>query len=335
MPCTSVIVAPPGAALAAPITRLPLVTLYLTERCNSRCVSCDYWRHGTQDLDLATVERLLPGLAELGTQTVLVSGGEPLLHPQWAVIAERLRRQGLRLWLLTAGLALAKQAEAVARHFEQVTVSLDGATAASYARIRGLDAFEVVCAGIRAAVRAGLHVTLRVTVQRGNAGELPALVVLARTLGVAGISFLAADVANDAAFGRHGAPADDVALRQEDLPALGRSLDTLAREHVDDIASGFIAETLPKLRRIEAHCRARLGLGALPPVRCNAPTHSAVIEASGAVRPCFFIAGPTRLDEAGLPAALNAPAARRLRADIDAGRHAECARCVCAKWFAS
>lgn len=108
MPCTSVIVAPPGAALAAPITRLPLVTLYLTERCNSRCVSCDYWRHGTQDLDLATVERLLPGLAELGTQTVLVSGGEPLLHPQWAVIAERLRRQGLRLWLLTAGLALAK-----------------------------------------------------------------------------------------------------------------------------------------------------------------------------------------------------------------------------------
>ena len=30
---------------------LPLVTLYLTERCNSRCVTCDYWRHGRQGRD--------------------------------------------------------------------------------------------------------------------------------------------------------------------------------------------------------------------------------------------------------------------------------------------
>ena len=335
MPCSSVISAPPGAVAAAPITRLPLVTLYLTERCNSRCVSCDYWRHGQRDLDMAMLERLLPGLAELGTQTVLVSGGEPLLHPQWAAVAGQLRRQGLRLWLLTAGLALAKQAGEVARHFEQVTVSLDGATAASYARLRGLDAFEVVCAGVRAAVREGLPVTLRVTVQRGNAGELPALVALARRLGVAGVSFLAADVAHAEAFGRHGTPSDEVALREEDLPVLRASLDVLAREHAEDFTSGFIAESLPKLQRIEAHYRARLGLGLPPPVRCNAPQHSAVIEASGALRPCFFIAGTGRLGEAGLPAALNALPERRLRADIDGGRRPECARCVCAKWFPS
>lgn len=335
MPCSSVSVALPGAALAAPLTQLALVTLYLTERCNSRCVSCDYWRHGQRDLTLDTVERLLPGLAALGTQTVLVSGGEPLLHPQWAEIASRLRRQGLRLWLLTAGLALAKQATEVARHFEQVTVSLDGATAASYARIRGLDAFETVCAGVRAAVRAGLQVTLRVTVQRGNAGELAALVALAHQLGVAGISFLAADVAHAEAFGRHGTPLHDVALRAEDLPVLEASLQALARDHADDFASGFIAEPLPKLRRIEAHFRARLGLGGVPPVRCNAPQHSVVVEASGALRPCFFIPGTGQLQDDGLGAALNRLPERRLRADIDAGRRPECERCVCAKWFPS
>jgi MoaA/NifB/PqqE/SkfB family radical SAM enzyme len=326
-------VAPPGAVAAAPLTRLPLVTLYLTERCNSRCMSCDYWRHGERDLDLTAVEQLLPGLAALGTQTVLLSGGEPLLHPQWAVIAARLRAQGLRLWLLTAGLALAKQAVEVARHVEQVTVSLDGATAASYARIRGVDAFELVCKGVRAAVREGLPVTLRVTVQQGNAGELPALVALARELGVAGISFLAADVAHHEAFGRRGAPLHPVALRAEDLPVLAASLERIAREHADALASGFIAEPLAKLQRIEAHYRAQLGLGAPPPVRCNAPEHSAVIQADGAVRPCFFIAGTGALEGGGLPAALAALPARRLRADIAAGRRAECARCVCAKWF--
>ncbi|RZI93626.1 MAG: radical SAM protein, partial [Rubrivivax sp.] len=295
-------------------------------------VSCDYWRHGRRDIDMATVQRLLPGLRELGTETVLVSGGEPLLHPQWADIAVLLRGQGHKLWLLTAGLALGKHAAEVARWFEQVTVSLDGSTAASYAAIRGLDAFDAVCAGIRAAVREGVPVGVRVTVQRGNAGELPDLVALAHQLGVASISFLAADVSHAEAFGRHGEPVDGVALRAEDLPVLRRSLDALENS---GFASGFIAESPAKLRRIESHDRARLGLGEPPPVRCNAPEHSAVIEADGGLRPCFFIAGSTKLGDAGLDEGLNAPSMRRLRASIRAGQRPECRHCVCSKWFAS
>ena len=332
MDCSSVIERP--VALAEPLTRLPLATLYLTERCNSRCVSCDYWRHGRRDIDVGTVQRLLPGLREMGTETVLISGGEPLLHPQWGEIAALLHDSGLKLWLLTAGLALAKHAAEVARWFDQVTVSLDGSTAASYAAIRGLDAFEAVCAGIRAAVREGLDVSLRVTVQRGNAGELGELVMLAHKLGVASISFLAADVSHAEAFGRHGEAVDGVALRMEDLPVLAQALQALERDHADDFTSGFIAETAPKLRRIEAHYRARLGLGEPPPVRCNAPEHSAVIEADGGLRPCFFIAGNTRLGDAGLGEGLNAPSMRRLRATIRAGQRPECAHCVCSKWFA-
>lgn len=334
MDCSSV-TWPSRTEPAQPLARLPLATLYLTERCNSRCVSCDYWRHGRRDMDVDTVRRLLPGLQALGTQTVLVSGGEPLLHSEWAAVAALLREQGLKLWLLTAGLALAKHAAEVARLFEQVTVSLDGATAASYAAIRGLDAFEAVCAGIRAAVGEGIEVGLRVTVQRGNVDELDDLVALARRLGVHSISFLAADVSHAEAFGRHGAPADGVALRPEDLPRLEQAITALEREHAEDFASGFIAETPAKLRRIHAHYRALLGLGDWPPVRCNAPEFSAVVEADGAVRPCFFIAGADRVGEQGLEAALSSPAQRRLRGDIRAGARPECKRCVCSKWFES
>src|SRR6202161_4052657 len=77
------------------LDRLPLVTLYLSERCNSRCVTCDYWRHGRADMTLESVRRLLPSLARLQTRVVLLSGGEPLLNPQWEDIAQLLKAHGL------------------------------------------------------------------------------------------------------------------------------------------------------------------------------------------------------------------------------------------------
>ena len=79
-----------------PLQRLPLVTLYLTERCNSRCVTCDYWRHGRADMNLESVTRLLPSLTQLQTKVVLISGGEPLLNPEWADIALLLKANGLK-----------------------------------------------------------------------------------------------------------------------------------------------------------------------------------------------------------------------------------------------
>src|SRR5579872_4263008 len=135
---------------ADPLRRLPLVTLYLSERCNSRCTSCDWWRSGHADVDLETAQRLVPSLLQLQTKVVLLSGGEPLLNPQWASIAELLRANGLRIWLLTSGLSLAKHAGRAAQLFDAITVSLDAVTPEGYAAIRGVDAFTKVCEGIRA-----------------------------------------------------------------------------------------------------------------------------------------------------------------------------------------
>ena len=157
--------------LSPRLKQLPLVTLYLSERCNSRCVTCDYWRHGRADMNLEAVTRLLPGLAALQTSVVLISGGEPLLNRDWTDIAHLLKASGLKLWLLTSGLSLAKHAARVSQLFDAVTVSLDGAEPQTYAAIRGVDAFGKVCAGIGAAASAGVPVGVRVT---GPACELPA-----------------------------------------------------------------------------------------------------------------------------------------------------------------
>ncbi|HEX4266959.1 MAG TPA: radical SAM protein [Steroidobacteraceae bacterium] len=315
------------------LRRLPLVTLYLTERCNSRCRTCDYWRHGRADMDLAAVSRLLPSLRRLGTRTVMLSGGEPLLNRQWEEIASLLTGEGHELWLLTSGLSLAKHARRAAMLFRTITVSLDGTDAATYASIRGIDAFDVVCAGIRAAADTGVRVTVRVTLQRANFWQLASFVDLAQRLGAHEISFLAVDVANPHAFARHEDFDSDLALHPEELAGLERLILGLERDRGEAFASGFIAESPAKLRRIHQYFSAVCGLGAYPTVRCNAPEFSAVIDAQGRVSPCFFIAGPSDARvRNGLDEVLNRSDMAALRASIRVGGRRECKTCVCSMW---
>jgi MoaA/NifB/PqqE/SkfB family radical SAM enzyme len=326
---------PPGnpAQFDPRIARLPLATLYLTERCNSRCVTCDYWRHGRAQMNLQSVARLLPSFARMQTQIVLLSGGEPLLHPEWRAIAELLKANGLNIWLLTSGLSLVKHARRAGGLFDTITVSLDGTDRKTYSAIRGLDAFDNVCAGIRAAADTGVPVSARVTVQRANYRQLPAFVDLAHQAGAHQISFLAVDIASPHAFGRTDAFATDLALKPEDLPVLEEILCNMESDYAADFRSGFIAENPRKLRHLLQYFGAVCGAADFPPVRCNAPEFSAVISAQGRVSPCFFIPGPAEaVWRDDLEKALNSDSMVELRQSIRTRARPECARCVCSLW---
>jgi MoaA/NifB/PqqE/SkfB family radical SAM enzyme len=339
----SAIAIDPQAHIPRLLQRLPLATLYLTERCNSRCVTCDYWRHGRADMNLAEVRRLLPALRQLQTQVVLLSGGEPLMNPDWPAIAELLADQGIKVWLLTSGLSLAKNARRAAELMDAITVSLDGTDAATYQAIRGLDAFENVCAGIRAAAALGVPPSVRVTVQRTNYRQLPDFVALAQQLGARQVSFLAVDVANPHAFGRNESFSSDLVLRPDDLTEFDAVLREMEASCAAEFDSGFIAESPAKLRRIYEYFAAIQGRGPYPKVRCNAPEFSAVIGATGKIQPCFFISGPETAklsNDAGgnaqrphdLLQLLNQPEMSSLRAAIRDGARAECKTCVCSMW---
>jgi Fe-coproporphyrin III synthase len=291
-------------------------------------------------MNLADVTRLLPSFAALRTQLAVISGGEPLLNPEWAQIGQLLRGNGIKVWLLTSGLALAKHAGRATQIFDAITVSLDGTNPETYAAIRGLNAFHTVCDGIRAAAAHGLPPSMRVTVQRANYRQIPAFVDLARELGVRQVSFLAVDVANPHAFGRTDDFVSDLALRPEDLPVFEQILRSVESDYAEEFRSGFIAESPQKLRRIHQYFTAIRGLGRYPPVRCNAPEFSAVIGATGRVQPCFFISGPADARLSGLGArpgsdlagVLDSSGMRELRTKIRDGQRPECKTCVCSLW---
>src|SRR5437773_902067 len=93
---------------------LPLVIFYPTSRCNSRCLSCDWWTHdGEDDLTLTEIGTLVASLAALKTRLVVFSGGEPLLRQDVFEAARLFRNRGLTLHLLTSGVLLERLADQV------------------------------------------------------------------------------------------------------------------------------------------------------------------------------------------------------------------------------
>jgi MoaA/NifB/PqqE/SkfB family radical SAM enzyme len=307
---------------------LPIAILYITDRCNSRCVTCDYWRFGRSEMSMELVDRLARELPVCGTRYVLLSGGEPLQHPQWRRIVSKFKSAGMKVGMVTSGILLPGAASEVEKQVDEIYVSLDGATAESYQAIRGVDGLKLVGQGVRV-LSGKLAVVLRTTVQRGNYREMPDLIRLGKSWGAAHHSFLAVDVATHAAFARAKDFDRSMALEADDLDLFARQLDRVEQEFGSEFSTGYLLESPAKLRRLHGYFAALLGLSDFPAVRCNAPLFSAVIETTGSLKPCFFLPSTGALDGGSVLDCLNAPSALELRRMQRAGKREECARCVC------
>jgi MoaA/NifB/PqqE/SkfB family radical SAM enzyme len=310
---------------------LPLLIFFPTSRCNSRCVSCDWWKcSGAGDLSLDEIDAVARELPALGTRIVVFSGGEPLLRPEVFDAARMFRAQGMTLHLLTSGILLERCAIDVAREFSRVIVSLDAATEELYQAIRGVAALTMVEKGVAKlrAIAADVPITARATIHRLNFRELPRLIDHARAMALDGISFLPADISSTA-FGRERQPASSrLALDAGEIAEFRDVIEQTLDSHREDFDSGFVAESPQKLRRVAQYYAALSGTGAFPPVACNAPYTSVVIEADGSVRPCFFHDPVGNIRRAPLASIVGDNLAG-FRSTLDFASNPICARCVC------
>ncbi len=319
------------------LDELPILILSPHARCNCRCLMCDIWKiKEPTEISKDDVEAWLTEWTRLGVSEVVLTGGEALMHSDLFALCRTLKEAGVSITLLTSGLLLSKGAEKIGRYVDRVLASLDGPRDV-HDEIRNVPrAFDRLAEGVAALREKAPHVPVgaRCTVQKRNAGHLRATVVAARAIGLAKISFLAADMTSGA-FNRPGGwdevSASGVTLSPDDLPLLEEELRSLERENALDFASGFIAESPAKLRaKLLQHFSALLGRGDFAPVACNAPWVSSVIEADGTVRPCFFHEPLGNVREAGsLSAVLNSEKARAFRSGLDVSTNPICRRCVC------
>jgi len=173
----------------------PLRYLFIeiTQRCNLECRHCgsDCGKETRLD-ELSTAEWIdffayLPIHFDPKSLILVITGGEPLCHPEFGRITEALKRHGLSWGMVTNGYSLTpgRLKKLMADGLASITISLDGLEA-SHDWLRGRrGAFKRALAAIGLVAQSGIGLFDVVTcVNPRNLQELPAVEELLRGLGV-------------------------------------------------------------------------------------------------------------------------------------------------------
>ena len=162
--------------------RLNYLRISVTDRCNLRCAYClpceDIPRLAHEEvLRYEEILRIVRVGVRLGISKVRVTGGEPLVRKGiYEFLAGLSRLTEIRdLSLTTNGVLLADHLDELwSAGVSRINISLDTLTPARYRQITGVDAFQRVWDGIRAAEKRGFSpIKLNVVALRGvNDDEL-------------------------------------------------------------------------------------------------------------------------------------------------------------------
>jgi hopanoid biosynthesis associated radical SAM protein HpnH len=150
--------------------RYPLVLmLEPLFRCNLSCTGCGKIQYPASILKKnLTVEDCLAAADECGAPVVSIAGGEPLMHPHIAEIAQGLIAQGRFVYLCTNALLLKKKLDEFEpdKHLS-FSVHMDGPRAEHNLSVCREGVYDVAVDAIRAALDRGFRVTTNTTLFEG------------------------------------------------------------------------------------------------------------------------------------------------------------------------
>ncbi len=166
----------------------------VTRRCNFRCESCCVWKGdgGQKELSLEEVKEAASQLKKIGVQSVVLTGGEPLLREDIASIIGIFKSKNFIVRLQTNGFLLTESllGKMLSQGLDDIYISFDSLKPASFSQINGVvqpRVFEEVCNNIKACARivkeyrTGMF--LLTVVRPSNIGEIESLYSFAKELG--------------------------------------------------------------------------------------------------------------------------------------------------------
>jgi MoaA/NifB/PqqE/SkfB family radical SAM enzyme len=273
----------PKGAAALPAAGLHYVSWEITRRCDARCIHC-YAESGPEvptDGDLSTAEALalIDQLAAGGEMILALSGGEPLLRPDWRELVRHAVERDLIVSLVTNGSQVddrvaADLAAFAARGLQNVTVSLDSHLPEVHDRIRRLPGLHARALGaIRRLAGRGVRVVVNFTPIRDNRRDARGVVELAYQLGAAAVSL--------SEYAPSGRGTREMALSAEEAGRLAEEWVALAGEYrgrVNLIADRRTAALLAGGPRADSPCPD-----------CGAGRVMARVTAAGDLTPCAFV----------------------------------------------
>ncbi|MBA4390120.1 MAG: hypothetical protein C0399_04195 [Syntrophus sp. (in: bacteria)] len=169
--------------------RLPLEgRLDLTYRCNNNCLHC--WLRISPaaperklELSFDEIRRIVDEARVLGTRQWSISGGEPMLRPDFPEIFEYLTGKAVSYALNTNGTLITPKLARLLKRRGSKMVALYGATRETYEHItRNTVGFEQVMQGFRYLKEAGAGFIVQLVPMKSNRHEWERMVELAGSL---------------------------------------------------------------------------------------------------------------------------------------------------------
>lgn len=151
---------------------LNIVHLALSEKCNLKCKYC-YVEGRVIDnknvLKLDEYKQIIDEILEFSPQCVFhITGGEPLLNPDWKEITSYIKQKGGRTWLMSNGTFFSeKNIQDIAKLFDNVSISIDGSSAKIHNMTRGNNYHKIEQA-IQLMDKYGVNYRLSMTVCKTN-----------------------------------------------------------------------------------------------------------------------------------------------------------------------
>ena len=165
-----------------------LISWNLTKKCNLRCPHC-YMEAGRKaDNELTTAEclGLLDEMRSLGTEMLILTGGEPLLRRDIYDIAQAASSYGFWVVMGTNGVLMTDKVaqKMVECGVKGVGISIDSLDPAKHNSFRGgPDAWEYSVRALDIGRAHGLQVLVQTTVMAMNYDEIPRLIEFTREKG--------------------------------------------------------------------------------------------------------------------------------------------------------
>jgi len=158
----------------------PVVVWNMTRRCNLKCIHCySNSRNMIYENELTTDEgkTLISDLAAFRSPVILFSGGEPLMREDLSELVGYAVDQGMRAVISTNGTLLTKKTVNILKKIgiSYIGVSLDGMEN-THDRFRGVKgAFDMTVKGIKTCLEGGIKVGVRLTMNKNNFLDIPAI----------------------------------------------------------------------------------------------------------------------------------------------------------------
>ncbi|MEK6751412.1 MAG: radical SAM protein, partial [Chloroflexota bacterium] len=278
--------------LQAVLNARPFKPLYVKIKvnygCNLKCEMCKHWRMNRETpIPMDRFKEVITELAEMGTQKIHFSGGEPMLRPQLPDLVAQAAGLGMRVTLTTNGTLINKEnaKTLIEAGLRGVNISIDSPIRKMHEKIRGVEgSFKLTTRAVsmfrKYAHKGKLTVRINTVVGRSNYETLATLPDLAHELGADGINLIPVDDH----CGEH------LSMRKKDIALFNEKIAPQIEKRASELGINIADEDAFPFGRNESEVRlgraGRYAFGYYNKFPCYAPWTHSLIDFNGLVYVC-------------------------------------------------